>query len=193
MKSYPFDIDLQKILRVLAILSIVLISFNFRIEAQAYSADNGYVEFLSRAPLLEFKGISNNLVGLINLDDNLIDFYVDLNTLDTGIELRNRHMRESYLETKKYPFAEFTGHLLDSIDLVSGEVQQVSVKGKFKLHGVEREITVQGSIQKVNEHLQLRATWEVELVDYNIDRPRIIFYELSDTQVVSINMTLQKR
>jgi polyisoprenoid-binding protein YceI len=178
--------------RVLLVLFLAITSFTAKSEAQSFMAEDGYVEFLSRAPMLEFKGISNNLVGLINLDENAVDFYVDLNTLDTGIQLRNRHMRESYLETKKFPFAEFTGTLNDAVNVESGQVQRVSVTGKFKIHGVEREITVNGTLQFRNDVLELRASWEVKLEDHNIDRPRVIFYELSDTQVVTININLKK-
>lgn len=179
--------------RTIFILIIVLTAFSVKAEAQSFMGDKGYVEFLSRAPMLEFKGISNNLVGLINLDENVVDFYVDLNTLDTGIQLRNRHMRESYLETNKFPFAEFTGRLNDDVNIGSRDVQQVSVTGIFNIHGVQRDITVDGTLQFDDNQVTLSATWEVKLEDYNIDRPRVIFYELSDTQVVTININLRKQ
>lgn len=179
--------------RTIFILILALTLFSVKTEAQSFMGDKGYVEFLSRAPMLEFKGISNNLVGLIDLDENVVDFYVDLNTLDTGIRLRNRHMRESYLETNKFPFAEFTGKLNGEVNIGSREAQQVSVTGKFNIHGVQRDITVGGTLLFDDNQVTLSATWEVKLEDYNIDRPRVIFYELSDTQVVTININLRKQ
>lgn len=104
------------------------------VSAQSYMADDGYVEFVSTAPLLEFKGVSENLTGLIDLDKKMVDFYVDLNTLETGIQRRDRDMRNSYLETNKYPFAEFTGELISEFDPDLRETQEATVTGKFKIH-----------------------------------------------------------
>lgn len=161
------------------------------VNGQSYVSEEGYVEFESSAPLLTFKGISNNLTGLIDFDQNLVDFYVDLNTIDTGIRLRNRHMRESYLETDKFPFAEFTGRLTTEFDFQIAQPQPATVTGTFKIHGVEREIDVEGNIQLVSDGLLLTASWVVRLEDYNIDRPSVIFYELAEEQKVSISITLK--
>lgn len=160
------------------------------IQAQSYMSETGYVEFVSSAPLLEFKGKSNNLTGLIDLNKNLIDFYVDLNTLDTGINLRNNHMRDSYLETDQYRFAEFTGKIISDFDPEINEEQSVTASGTFQIHGVEREIEVDGTLKSVDNGLQLDASWSIMLEDYNIDRPSVIFYELSDEQIVNISILL---
>ena len=90
---------LAKYISALFIIIFSILMISSKSNAQSYMSESGYVEFVSTAPLLEFKGTSDNLTGLIDLDENLVDFYVDLNTLDTGIDLRNNHMRDSYLET----------------------------------------------------------------------------------------------
>jgi polyisoprenoid-binding protein YceI len=160
--------------------------------AQQFKADNGYVEFVSTAPLLEFKGVSENLTGLIDLDTKMVDFYVDLNTLETGIRRRDRDMRNSYLETDKYPFAEFTGELISEFDPDLAETQKAKAKGVFKIHGVEREIEVEGTLTPNGNSLLLEAGWVVLLEDYNIDRPRVLFYELAEEQTVNISIELIK-
>jgi len=159
--------------------------------AQSFMGEDGYVEFVSTAPLLEFKGTSNNLTGLIDLDENLVDFYVDLNTLDTGIDLRNNHMRDSYLETDKYRFAEFTGELISEFDPSSMQEQQAEVTGMFQIHGVEREIDVNGTLKPTDNGLQLDASWIILLEDYNIDKPKVVFYELASEQTVNISILLK--
>lgn len=181
---------IYKGLKITALL--LLIVFTAKPAAsQVYVADDGYVEFVSSAPLLEFKGTSNNLTGMIDLDENLVDFYIDLNTLDTGINLRNRHMRESYLETEKYPFAEFTGSMISEFDVENMNAQDVSVQGTFTIHGVEKDMEISGTLRKVNEGLQLDANWTVLLDDHDIRRPRVVFYELADEQIVNISILLK--
>lgn len=163
------------------------------IRAQVFKTETGTVEFLSKASLNEFTGESASLNGLVDLEKNLLDFFVDLNTVDTGIGLRDRHMRENYLETKKYPFAEFTGKIESLPVLTKGQSRDVTAKGKFKIHGVEREITVPGKLTMVSENeLKLEAQFKVLLSDYKIDIPTVVFYELSEEQVVTIQATLRK-
>jgi polyisoprenoid-binding protein YceI len=163
------------------------------IKAQGFNTENGSVEFLSKASLSEFTGVSGSLNGLVDLEKNLLDFFVDLNTVKTGIGLRDRHMRENYLETKKFPFAEFTGKIESLPNIVKGQSREVMAKGKFKIHGVERDIEVPGKLTLVSENeLKLEAQFKVLLSDYKIDIPTVVFYELSEEQVVTIKATLKK-
>lgn len=177
---------LAKLLLILA-LSIITVE---KINAQAFASDDGYVEFVSTAPMLEFKGKSDHLAGLVDLEKNLVDFYIDLNTLDTGINLRNNHMRDSYLETEKYPFAEFTGKIISDYSKLPQEAQEVTVSGIFNIHGVEREMEIKGKLTPDGNGLKLDASWVVLLEDHNIDRPRVVFYELADEQTVNISIKL---
>ncbi len=170
---------------------LCLLVMSLRVEAQSFITDKGNVVFTSTAPLLEFNGISNHLNGLIDFSENTVDFYLDLNTLDTGINLRNRHMRESYLETAKFPFVEFTGRIINQINLDLFESQVVDVAGVFNLHGVKKEINVRGTITPAQDGtVSMNARWEILLADYNIERPRVVFYELSDIQTVKIDAIL---
>lgn len=162
--------------------------------AQSFYTEAGNVVFISRAPLLEFEGKSNHLTGIIDFTTDLLDFYLDLNTLDTGIDLRNRHMRESYLETSKYPFAEFTGTFVPKIDWTINTPQKVEANGKFTIHGVSNNIQIMGSVTTVNNNeVIIEAEWTVLLSDYNIRIPRVVFYELSEVQTVKIIARMIRR
>jgi polyisoprenoid-binding protein YceI len=151
----------------------------------------GEAKFISRAPLLEFEGVSDKLQGLLDLDQNLVDFYIDLETLDTGIELRDKHMRDSYLETAIYPFAEFSGTFLRIPDVEAQGPQSVTVTGVFQMHGVSRDITVDGELDFSDPNkVRLVASWNVLLSDYDIEIPKAVFYELDNEQEIVINATL---
>lgn len=161
--------------------------------AQEYETKAGKVQFLSKAPLSEFTGESRTLKGLINLDKNLVDFFIDLNTLNTGISLRDKHMRENYLETKKFPFAEFTGKF-DIIPNFKSTYQRVTVLGTFKIHGVSNDVRISGEIRQLtNGDLELRANWKISLLDYKIEVPKLVFYELAVEQEIDIDVILNPK
>jgi polyisoprenoid-binding protein YceI len=162
--------------------------------AQTFLTESGNVNFLSTAPLNEFNGISDKLNGLIDLSKNVLDFYVDLNTVDTGIGLRDKHMRDNYLNTDKYPFAEFTGKF-NAIPVLTGSSKiPVTAIGKFKIHGVERQIEVKGTLSKNSKgEILLDAGFDVLLSDYKIPVPKLVFYELAEKQTVAIVATLKPK
>jgi len=158
--------------------------------AQQFEGNKGKVTFVSEAPLNTFEGNSDQLNGWIDLDKGLVDFYLDLNTLKTGIGLRDKHMRDSYLETKKYPFGEFTGQINKAIDFN----QPVEVRGKFKLHGVEKEVLLKGLVKKIDQDtIEIISDFEILLSDYKIDIPKIVFYELADIQKARIQIQLKRK
>ncbi|MDR9366576.1 MAG: YceI family protein [Balneolaceae bacterium] len=163
--------------------------------AQTFISDNGYVEFVSTAPLNTFKGTSENLHGLIDLEKNRIDFYVDLNTLDTGIARRDRDMRNTYLESDKYPFAEFTGEFSQGLEYVlsADSMTEVSAIGTFTMRDIDQELVVDGTITSTEDSLFLEASWTILLKDFDIERPGILFYELAEEQTINIKIDLKKQ
>jgi polyisoprenoid-binding protein YceI len=179
------------------LFSIIFTCFFFQENfsyGQEYITKEGKLVFLSKASLSEFTGESKQLSGLVDLENNLLDFYVDLNTIQTGIGLRDRHMRENYLETKKYPFAEFTGKMKSVPELQEGQKMEVNAIGLFKIHGVEKEIEVKGYLTKIKvDQIQLEANFRVLLSDYKIDIPKVMFYELAEEQEVTISAILPKK
>jgi polyisoprenoid-binding protein YceI len=168
--------------------------FSFPTLSQEYLTKNGEVTFLSKAALNEFEGKSSRLNGLIDIDKNLLDFFIDLNTLKTGIGLRDSHMRENYLETDKFPFAEFTGKIIGTPQLTIGQKVPVIATGTFKIHGVERQIEVSGFLTKLqNGKIELDTSFTILLSDYKIPIPKLVFYELAEEQKVTIKATLTQK
>lgn len=165
--------------------------------SQAYITDDGSIKFISRAPLNEFDGNSSYLNGLIDLDKNLVDFYIDLNTIKTGISLRDSHMRDSYLETNDYPYAEFTG-TIENIEQINKQTLQrgleVVAKGDFTIHGEKQQKEINGRL-KLNDEgkLILEAKFKVALKDHNIEKPSLLGYELADVQDVEIKAILNEK
>ena len=156
-------------------------------------------KFDSHAPLESFDGKTREVGGEIECDlqnlDNLvlIRIEVDLASLDTGIKLRNRHMRKNHLETKKYPKAVFTGdRVLESskTSLATGETVTFTVSGHMELHGVTREMTatVEATLNQ-ERNLEIVSRFDILLSDYKIKRPKFLMLKLDDTQKITFKVT----
>lgn len=159
--------------------------------AQTYFTETGYAEFTSEVPLHSFTGTTQNLTGQVNLGDGTVDFYLDLTTLRTGIGKRDKDLRKT-LETDDYPFAEFFGKLVTDVDPNSTDLQIVQVRGNFTIHGVTREIEVEGSVQITPVSLRVLAAWELNLEDYDIVPPSLVIVKVDPVQDIRINAVMAR-
>lgn len=177
-------------MRILLTCLLVGLLYPSAVTGQSFKTESGTAEFTSSVPLHSFTGTSKHLVGKITLSDSTIDFYLDLNTLDTGNNKRDKDMYET-LETEQYPFAEFYGQLISNFNPDTGTVQQVKVNGTFSIHGVSKEVTLDGTLQRTEDGLKVEASWILNLNDYNIKPPGILFYRVDEEVDVSINALLK--
>ncbi|MEX0595087.1 MAG: YceI family protein [Candidatus Paceibacterota bacterium] len=169
---------------------LLILAISLNLKAQSFMTENGKAIFHSEVPLHTFSGSSEHLVGMINLETKVVDFYLDLTTLDSGIQKRDRDMRET-LKTDKYPFAEFYGKIISDFDLNSSSIQKVLVKGSFKIHGVEKEKEFSGTLKITSEGLLLTGNWILRLEDYDIEPPSLLFVKVDQEQKIEIEALLK--
>lgn len=159
------------------------------------SADN-LVKFISHATIEDFEGTTNKIDGyfvvqsLDALKGGKLYFEVDLNSVDTGIGLRNRHMRENYLHTDKYPKTYFEGYITDSQKINDNEYK-VMVKGKMFIHGVTKEMSINGTILKKNDNLNIKSNFSVNLSDFNIEIPKLMFMKIANEQKLVLDFNVK--
>lgn len=151
---------------------------------------NNRVKFVSDAPIEDFEGITDQIDGYLywaNSDvtkNSEMYFEVDLNALDTGIGLRNRHMRENYLETDQYPITHFKGKII-STSALDDTLMAVRAEGNIFIHGIEKSLEVTGQLIKKTDGYRIKTSFNVKLSDFEIEIPSIMFYKIDE------NMDLQ--
>jgi polyisoprenoid-binding protein YceI len=165
------------------------------------------VTFTSKAPLETIVGTTGHITGMVETDpSNIMNtkarFEVDLATIKTGIDMRDGHMRDQYLETSKYPKAIF--ELTKVVEAEQSRLENqktfnLKVEGSFTVHGVTRPVTVPIKITYYSESeetkaklpgdlLRVDATWELLLSDYKISRPQFVILKLDDKQKIEIDV-----
>jgi polyisoprenoid-binding protein YceI len=115
---------------------------------------------------------------------------VDLSTLDTGIELRNTHLREKYLEVRRG--AEFASAVLSAVRLakVDGPTfrGQTPFQGTLLLHGTRRPVAGQADIQPEGDGVHVVASFPVRIDDYGIEAPRYLGVGVKNEVQVKISL-----
>jgi polyisoprenoid-binding protein YceI len=196
-------------LRGLSVLAVGLL-LPVHSEAQTYHVDlarENRVRFLSDAPLEDFEGVTDRIDGFVYLDGEGLGgdtdlgvsefhFEVDLASLDTGIGLRNRHMRDRYLETKSFPFAVYAGRI-KSLDPASAEGFRAVATGDLSIHGVERRREIECRVDPVGvasspgmDALRVRCSFTVALPDHDIPIPRLMFMRIDEVMELDLDFYL---
>lgn len=111
-----------------------------------------------------------------------------LDALDTGISMRNRHMKEKYLETSKYPEAKLTLTKLSLPKQVQdgdGRAEGISFEGTLALHGKTNPVKGKASIERKDKDVGMVFEYPITLTDYGIKIPSF----MSVTVAKDVNIT----
>jgi len=114
---------------------------------------------------------------------------VDLMTLQTGIALRDDHLRDKYLEVGKgaeYQMATLEDIRLDGVD-PSHPVGKAKFTGKLTLHGQERPVSGTAEIKRAGDGFRVQATFPVKVSDFQIPSPSYLGVGVRDEVTVAVN------
>lgn len=163
--------------------------------AQKYIVDTtkeNEVRFFAEATFNNFEGITNSVKGYMILDNknHRFDFRVMLDSLDTGIGLRNEHMR-NILHTGKYPFAEFKGTVI-RIDSIGTSKFNLEASGDFFVNGVTKNLAVNGKLYNFGALNEIESSFNLKLSDFNIERPSFLFNKLHNLVKLKVIIFLKR-
>lgn len=184
-------------IRIILLLSFLAINITHAAEFHVDKQQKNLVKFISDAPMEDFEGTTSKIDGYMMNDgiDNLVGsdvyFEVDLNSVSTGIGLRDRHMREDYLHTDKYKLTSFKGKIATASKVNDSEYD-FSANGKMFIHGVTKDITLKGKIYQTGNGYKIKANWAIKLPDYNIEVPKFMFLRISDEIKLEVDFNLKK-
>jgi polyisoprenoid-binding protein YceI len=154
---------------------------------------NGVLSFdaVGRPSMLKIHGEGKQLRGQIRQEGKIVTGTISakLDDLDTGIALRNEHMKNKYLEIGKFPDAAFK---LDPLSLPAGEgdFKGIPFKGTLTLHGVEKPVAGFADIVTKNNVQSISATFTTKVGDYGVKSPSFAGITMADDVKVKISLKL---
>jgi len=113
-------------------------------------------------------------------------FAVELMKLETGISLRDRHLRNNYLEVQKG--ADFAVAKFENI-----KIQKLSGKttfsGTMTLHGQQRDISGTADLQQDGKGYKVDATFPLKISAFQIPEPTYLGVGVSDEITIHVVLT----
>ena len=133
--------------------------------------------------------------GKLTVTDSTItgESTFELASLDTGIEMRNKHMKEKYLEVQKYPQAKLTITQLKLAQPLSENqtLDHVPFTGKLLLHGVESPVSGTAHLEKKGTQMSITAEFNLQIKNFGITEPTFAGISMADEVQVVVQTTDQ--
>ena len=156
---------------------------------QTFKTSSSEVRFFSSAPLEDIEAISTESTSIINAEENTMAIVIPMQSFEFDKDLMQEHFNENYVESDKYPNATFKG-IIEGWDQ-SLDSDEATASGQLTIHGVTRDVTITGVIEKVGEGLKVNAVFPVLLKDYKIKIPKIVFQNIAEEIEVTATFIYQ--
>ncbi|MBV9989312.1 MAG: YceI family protein [Chitinophagaceae bacterium] len=133
-----------------------------------FSTRNGKISF--SAPKDEdVKAVNNEVVSRI-ADNGQITFSMVIKSFRFKFAEMQEHFNDQYLESSKFPRADFKGNIvnLSDVNFSKDGVYKVTVKGDLTMHGVTKNLTVPGTITISGGKPSVEAQFTALMKDFNV-------------------------
>ena len=179
-----------------ASLLALLATGGFAAEGPSWRLEKGEVKILvPLKPGGAFAASTTALSGTLTLEGvkpaRLVgDVSMDLTTIDTGIALRNQHLKENYLEVAKGE--GYNKAVLSDIQLadVSGETFDGTTPftGTMLLHGVKKPVRGTVEIHSEGTSRRVRAEFPLVLTDWSVEPPQYLGVGVGSRLLVKVTL-----
>lgn len=125
-------------------------------------------------------------------DGKKVAVTVPLEGLSTGISLRDKHMKEKYLESPKYPDAELDADraLIQLPD--AGKTVASAFDGTLKLHGQSQPVTVHyKASRKEGGPVDVDGTMSLDMTKWGITQPSYMGITIDKNVDVEVKFQVQ--
>ena len=115
---------------------------------------------------------------------------VTLDSLDTGIGLRNRHLRDTYLEVGRGE--DFQEAVLTAVELADAfppgaRELETGFRGLLSLHGMERRIEGEARLGRRDGRVRIEADFPLSLAEFAIPPPRYLGVGVRDEVRITVS------
>jgi len=181
---------MKKLFIAVAAATIGLVS----VQAQdKFFTKSGKISFYSKAALENIEAHNKAVTCVLDTRTGALQFAVLMKGFEFEKALMQEHFNENYVESHKFPKADFKGQVINNTEVNYSKdgVYPVKVKGKLTIHGETKDVETAGKIMVKQGKLVADANFNVDLADYKIEIPKIVKDNISKTVNIAIDCSLE--
>lgn len=186
---------IRNLLTTIAATGLLLTFFTGQLAAQSttYYTNSGNTSFASKTPLEDIDAENKKTQAILNTATGEVAIRMNMKDFSFENKLMQEHFNENYMESGKYPVATFSGKINKSIDYTQNGEYDVSATGKFTVHGVTQNRTIEGKMKIESGKILITSAFQVALADHKIEVPQIVFVKIAQTIQVKAQYALTKK
>lgn len=137
---------------------------------KVYSTKKGKISFYSKAPLEDIEATTSEVESKLASSTGQVVFNLLIKGFQFENQLMEDHFNENYLESSKFPKADFKGYVtnIKNIDITKDGIHTAKVKGDLTIHGVTKPLETDGTLEVRGGKVIAKAKFPVKLKDHNI-------------------------
>jgi len=180
-------------MKKLILIGVIMIS-NTALFSQNYITRTGKIVFnaTSKKSPEKIEGINNEVANILDIRTGKIIFQVLIKSFKFEKELMQEHFNENYMESDKFPKADFKGNIInfDEVNFSKDGVYNIKTAGKLTIHGITSDITIPGTLTVKGNTITAKAQFSILLKDYKIQVPDLVADKVNSNATITIESNL---
>lgn len=163
-------------------LCIGLFIFIFSTASNAqerYITKQGYISFYSHTPVEDIQAENHQVLSIIDLSTGNVAVTLLMKSFEFEKALMQEHFNENYVESDKYPKANFEGKIENLDKILEGEIGIAEISGNLTVHGITKPVTMEGKIDITDNAINFEGSFMVTVADYKINIPSVVINNIA--------------
>lgn len=175
------------VLAITAVLATTLL-----MAQDKFFTKSGKITFHSKATLENIEAHNKSVTCVLDTKTGNMQFAVMMKGFEFEKALMQEHFNENYVESHKFPKAEFKGQVINNgeVNYSKDGTYTATVKGKLSIHGETKDVETIGTITVKGGKIDTDASFVVELADFKIEVPKIVKDNISKTINITVDCIL---
>lgn len=173
------------------ILALLLVCKTFA--QDKFFTKNGRIIFTSKALMEKIEGKNKTSVAVLDTKNGNLQFAVQMKGFEFEKSLMEEHFNENYVESDKFPKAEFKGTIVNNKDIIYNKngAYTARVKGSLTIHGVTKEVEASGIIKVSGNKINTVSTFNILISHYKISIPSLVKDKVSNDVSILVDCNLE--
>ncbi len=178
--------------RISILLTFILTAYGVNGQDK-YFTKSGKINFYSVTPLEDIAAANASAVAVLDTKSGSFQFSILIKGFEFENEEMQEHFNNDYMESDKYPKAEFKGQVLNTsaVNFKKAGNYPVQVKGLLTLHGVTKDIQSTGTIKVDGNALRANSTFNIQVADFNIIIPKLVRDKVAKSVKITVDTSLE--
>jgi polyisoprenoid-binding protein YceI len=185
-------------MRLSVALALLFAAATLHAQSRTYviaKGGNNVAEFHAEDTYDAFDGKTSDVSGTIVADPAnpsaaSVEIVINVNALDTGVGMRNKEMRERYLETPKFGTATFKSvSVAGPPSIAPNQPAEINVTGDMTLHGVTKRMIIPVRVVLIPDgRIHATTSFKIHMPDFGISVPHNLLVTVNDEVPVRLDV-----